>query len=67
MTEKQVLFRIEARLLDSLDKKLAKDGHTTRNAWFKQAVAAYVGKGGAAKSATKTATKTAAKSTKKRR
>lgn len=72
MTEKQVLFRIEARLLDSLDKKLAKDGHTTRNAWFKQAVSAYAGKSAAAKpAATKAAAaksgKTAAKSTKKRR
>ena len=49
MTEKQVLFRVEAKLLDALDKKLAKDGHTTRNAWFKDAVAGYVGKGSASK------------------
>lgn len=46
MPEKQVLFRIDGKLLDNLDKKLAKDGHTTRNAWFKDAVAAYVGRGG---------------------
>ncbi|HET6403251.1 MAG TPA: hypothetical protein VFH78_01285 [Candidatus Thermoplasmatota archaeon] len=45
MPEKQVLFRIEAKLLDSLDKKLAKDGYSTRNAWFKDAVAAYAGRG----------------------
>jgi len=44
--EKQVLFRIEARLLDSLDKKLAKDGYSTRNAWFKDAVSSYAGKAG---------------------
>lgn len=56
MAEKQVLFRIEARLLDSLDKKLAKDGFSTRNAWFKQAVSAYAGKT-SAKAASKTAKK----------
>lgn len=48
MPEKQVLFRIEAKLLDSLDKKLAKDGYSTRNAWFKDAVSAYAGRAGAA-------------------
>lgn len=47
MPEKQVLFRIEAKLLDSLDKKLAKDGYSTRNAWFKEAVSGYAGKAGA--------------------
>lgn len=46
MTEKQVLFRIEARLLESLDKKLAKDGYSTRNAWFKDVVSGYAGRGG---------------------
>ena len=45
MPEKQVLFRIEAKLLDNLDKKLAKDGYSTRNAWFKDAVTAYAGRG----------------------
>ena len=49
MTEKQVLFRVDAKLLDALDKKLAKDGYTTRNAWFKDALASYAGKGGKAK------------------
>jgi metal-responsive CopG/Arc/MetJ family transcriptional regulator len=49
LPEKQVLFRIEASLLNSLDKKLAKDGHSTRNSWFKNAVSSYVGKGGASK------------------
>jgi metal-responsive CopG/Arc/MetJ family transcriptional regulator len=44
LTEKQVLFRIDGKMLDALDKKLAKDGHTTRNAWFKDAVGAYVGR-----------------------
>lgn len=48
MPEKQVLFRIEAKLLDNLDKKLAKDGYSTRNAWFKDAVSSYAGRGGAA-------------------
>jgi metal-responsive CopG/Arc/MetJ family transcriptional regulator len=43
VTEKQVLFRIEGKLLDALDKKLAKDGYTTRNAWFKDAVSGYAG------------------------
>lgn len=44
MTEKQVLFRVDAKLLDALDKKLAKDGYTTRNAWFKDTVAGYAGR-----------------------
>lgn len=47
MPEKQVLFRIEAKLLDSLDKKLAKNGYSTRNAWFKDVVSSYAGRGGA--------------------
>jgi metal-responsive CopG/Arc/MetJ family transcriptional regulator len=46
VTEKQVLFRIDGKLLDALDKKLAKDGYTTRNAWFKDAVGGYAGRGG---------------------
>jgi hypothetical protein len=46
--EKQVLFRVEAKLLDALDKKLAKDGYSTRNAWFKDAVSGYAGRGGGA-------------------
>lgn len=50
MAEKQVLFRIEARLLESLDKRIAKDGYTTRNAWFKDAVSGYASKGAPAKS-----------------
>lgn len=45
--EKQVLFRIEAKLLDSLDKKLSKDGYSTRNAWFKDVVSGYAGRAGA--------------------
>lgn len=45
LTEKQVLFRIEARLLESLDKRIAKDGYTTRNAWFKEVVSSYAGRG----------------------
>lgn len=49
MAEKQVLFRIEGKLLDSLDKKIAKDGFSTRNAWFKQLVSSYAGRGGGAK------------------
>lgn len=49
MAEKQVLFRIDAKLLDALDKRITKDGYTTRNAWFKDAVSGYAGKGGAAK------------------
>lgn len=48
MAEKQVLFRIDAKLLDALDKRISKDGYTTRNAWFKDAVATYAGKGGGA-------------------
>lgn len=44
MPEKQVLFRIEARLLDALDKKVAKDGYSTRNAWFKEVVSGYAGR-----------------------
>lgn len=51
MPEKQVLFRIEAKLLDSLDKKIMKDGYSTRNAWFKEVVTGYAGRssGGKAK------------------
>ena len=50
MTEKQVLFRIDAKLLESLDKRIAKDGFTTRNAWFKDVVASYAARSrGAAK------------------
>lgn len=51
MAEKQVLFRIDAKLLESLDKRITKEGYTTRNAWFKDAVSGYAGKasGGPAK------------------
>jgi hypothetical protein len=38
MAEKQVLFRIDAKLLDALDRRLGKEGYTTRNAWFKDMV-----------------------------
>lgn len=53
MPEKQVLFRIESKLLDNLDKKLAKDGYSTRNAWFKEAVQNYAGRAGGAAKASK--------------
>lgn len=46
MAEKQVLFRIEGKLLDSLDKKITKDGYSTRNAWFKDVVSGYAGRAG---------------------
>lgn len=46
LPEKQVLFRIESKLLDSLDKKITKDGYSTRNAWFKEIVSGYAGKAG---------------------
>lgn len=49
MPEKQVLFRIDAKLLDALDRKLSKDGYSTRNAWFKDAVAGYAGRAKAKK------------------
>lgn len=49
MAEKQVLFRIEAKLLDNLDKKIAKEGYSTRNAWFKEVVSSYAGRAKAAK------------------
>jgi metal-responsive CopG/Arc/MetJ family transcriptional regulator len=48
MAEKQVLFRIEGKLLDNLDKRIAKEGYSTRNAWFKEVVSGYA-KGAAAK------------------
>ena len=48
LTEKQVLFRIDAKLLESLDKKIAKDGFTTRNAWFKDVVSRYAARSRAA-------------------
>jgi metal-responsive CopG/Arc/MetJ family transcriptional regulator len=38
MAEKQVLFRIDAKLLDALDRRIAKEGYTTRNAWFRDVV-----------------------------
>lgn len=41
LTEKQVLFRIDAKLLESLDRRIAKEGFTTRNAWFKDVVSRY--------------------------
>ena len=50
MTEKQVLFRIDAKLLDSLDKRLAREGYTTRNAWFKEVVSGYAGRARSRKS-----------------
>ena len=52
--EKQVLFRIDAKLLDNLDKRLSRDGYTTRNAWFKEVVSGYA-KGAAGKAAKKPA------------
>lgn len=52
MAEKQVLFRIDARLLDALDKRIAKEGYTTRNAWFKEVVSGLAkGAGGKARKA----------------
>lgn len=45
MAEKQVLFRIDAKLLDALDKRITKDGYSTRNAWFKDVVSQAAGKG----------------------
>ena len=51
MAEKQVLFRIDAKLLDALDKRITKDGYTTRNAWFKEAVSGYAKAGAASKKA----------------
>lgn len=62
LTEKQVLFRIEGRLLESLDKKIARDGFTTRNAWFKRVVQDYASKKGAAAPARGAARKKAARS-----
>jgi metal-responsive CopG/Arc/MetJ family transcriptional regulator len=50
MAEKQVLFRIDAKLLDALDRRIAKEGFTTRNAWFKSVVTGGKGKGKARKS-----------------
>jgi metal-responsive CopG/Arc/MetJ family transcriptional regulator len=49
VTEKQVLFRIDAKLLDALDRRLEREGYTTRNAWFKDAVAGYAGRAKAKK------------------
>lgn len=43
MAEKQVLFRVDAKLLDALDRRIAKEGYTTRNAWFKDIVAGKKG------------------------
>lgn len=51
MAEKQVLFRIEAKLLDNLDKRIAKEGYSTRNAWFKEVVSSYAGRAKPAKAA----------------
>ena len=49
LPEKQVLFRIDAKLLESLDRRIAKDGYTTRNAWFKEVVSGYAGRSRARK------------------
>jgi hypothetical protein len=46
MADKQVLFRIEGKMLEGLDRKIAKDGYSTRNAWFKDLVSSYAGRGG---------------------
>lgn len=46
MAEKQVLFRIDAKLLDALDRKIAKEGYTTRNQWFKAMAGGGKAKGG---------------------
>lgn len=51
MPEKQVLFRIDAKLLESLDKRLSRDGYTTRNAWFKDVVTGYAGRARSSKKA----------------
>lgn len=44
MADKQVLFRIDGKLLENLDKKLSKEGYATRNAWFKEVVSSYAGR-----------------------
>lgn len=44
MADKQVLFRIDGKLLENLDRKLAKEGYSTRNAWFKELVTSYAGR-----------------------
>jgi metal-responsive CopG/Arc/MetJ family transcriptional regulator len=50
VAEKQVLFRLEGRLLDKLDKKLAQEGYKTRNRWFREFVSGYLGgRGGGAR------------------
>lgn len=62
VTEKQVLFRIDSKLLESLDRKIAREGFTTRNAWFKQVVGSYAGRGaGAARGAAKAPARGAAR------
>jgi metal-responsive CopG/Arc/MetJ family transcriptional regulator len=38
MAEKQVLFRVDAKMLDALDRRIAKEGYSTRNAWFKDVI-----------------------------
>ncbi|MHB8586867.1 MAG: hypothetical protein ACYDDF_13650 [Thermoplasmatota archaeon] len=42
MAEKQVLFRLEGKLLSKLDKKLTAEGYKTRNKWFREAVSGYL-------------------------
>lgn len=50
LAEKQVLFRIDGKLLEALDRKITRDGYSTRNAWFKEVVSGYAGRArGAAK------------------
>jgi len=67
LAEKQVLFRVDAKLLKGLDSKLGSDGFATRNAWFKQAIGDYTGiKVAAPKAAKKAAPKKAAKKTAKK-
>ncbi|HLE98181.1 MAG TPA: hypothetical protein VI997_12485 [Candidatus Thermoplasmatota archaeon] len=42
MAEKQVLFRLDEALLESLDRKLAQRGFRTRNAWFRTVAEQFV-------------------------
>lgn len=42
MAENQVLFRLEASMLERLDKALAAAGFKTRNAWFREMVEDFI-------------------------
>ena len=42
MSETQVLFRVDAELLEELDSSIAQTGFKTRNEWFRNVVRSFL-------------------------